>query len=105
MQSQSPGEPQNTRVSFCDPEDKDLVMEEQNPPAKPSINDLEMWLDYQVRQLGTPMWWGELEAVPGIADLCKFTWKIRASFYIPEVRSGMFLEERYSAPPAPHSLN
>ena len=97
--------PQNRRVSFHDPEDKDLVMEEQNPLAEPSIDELEMWLDYQARQLGTPMWWGELEAIPGIADLCKFAQKIRASFYILEVRSRMFLEERYSAPPTPHSLN
>ena len=94
--------PQNRRVSFHDPEDKDLVMEEQNLLAEPSIDELEMWLDYQVRQLGTPMWWGELEA---ITDLHKFAWKIRASFYIPEVRSRMFPEERYSAPPAPRSLN
>ena len=103
MWSQSLDKPQNRRVSFCDPEDEDLVMEEQNPSAKPFINDLETWLDYQVRQLGTPMWWGgELEAIPGIADLCKFAQKIRALFYILEVRSRMCPEERYSAP---HSLN
>ena len=105
MQSQSLGKPQNRRVSFCDPEDEDLLVEEQNPPAKPSINNLEMWLDYQARQLGTPMWWGELEAIPGIANVHKFAWKIRASFYIPEVQSRMFPEERYSVPPSPHSLN
>ena len=57
-------------------------MEEQNPLAKPSIDELEMWLDYQARQLGTPMWSGELEAVPGIANLHKFAQKIRASFYV-----------------------
>ena len=48
---------------------------------------------------------GELEAIPGIADLHKFAWKIRASFYILQAQSRMFLEERYSVPPAPHSLN
>ena len=105
MQSQSPGKPRNRRVSFCDPENKDLVMEEQNLPAKPSINNLETWLDYQARQLGTLMWWGELEAIPGITNLHKFARKIRALFYLPEVQSRMFPEERYSAPPAPHSLN
>ena len=51
------------------------------------------------------MWWGELEAIPGIAALCKFTHKIRVSFYILKVRSRMFLEEGYSVPPAPQSLN
>ena len=51
------------------------------------------------------MWWGELEAIPGIADLHQFPQKIRALFYIPEVWSRMFPEEGYSAPPAPQSLN
>ena len=92
-------------MSFCDPENEDSVVEEKNPLAKPSINNLETWLEYQAKQLGTPMWWGELEAIPGIADLCKFAHKIKASFYIPEVQSRMFPEEGYSAPPAPRSLN
>ena len=105
MQSQSLGKPQNRRVSFHDPENKDSAAEEKNPLAKPSINDLETWLEYQAKQLGTPTWWGELEAIPGIADLHKFAQKIRASFYIPEVQSRMFLEEGYSMPPAPQSLN
>ena len=59
------------------------------------------WQDWWLHLL----WWGELEAVPGITNLHKFTHKIRASFYIPEVWSGMFPEEGYSAPPAPQSLN
>ena len=92
-------------MSFHDPENKDLAAEVRNPPAKPSINDLKTWLDYQARQLGTPMWWGELEAVPSIADWHRFTRKIRASFYILEVQSRMFPEEGYSAPLAPQSLN
>ena len=105
MQSQSLDEPLNRRVSFCDPENEDSVAEGRSPLAKPSINDLETWLEYQAKQLGTPMWWGELEAVPGIANLCIFTRKIRASFYVLEVWSRMFLEEGYSMPPAPQSLN
>ena len=51
------------------------------------------------------MQWGELEAIPGITNLHKFTRKIRALFYIPEVQSRMFPEEGYSMPPAPQSLN
>ena len=93
------------RVSFRDPENKDSVAEGRNLLAKPSINDLEMWLEYQVRQLDTPTWWRELEAIPGIDDLHRFARKIRASFYIPEVWSRMFLEEGSSMPPAPQSLN
>ena len=92
-------------MSFRDPENEDSVAEGRNPLAKPSVNDLEMWLEYQVRQLGTLMWWGKFEAVPGIADLHKFTRKIRVSFYIPEVQSRMFPEEGYSMPPVPQSLN
>ena len=92
-------------MSFHDPENEDSAVKGRNPLAEPSINDLEMWLEYQVRQLGTPMWWGELEAIPGIADLHKFARKIRASFYVLEVQSRMFLEEGYSMPLAPQNLN
>ena len=89
------------RVSFCNPENEDSAAEGRNPLAEPSINDLETWLDYQVRQLCTPTWWKELEAIPGITDLHRFAQKIRVSFYVPEVQSRIFLEEGYSMPPAP----
>ena len=58
-------------------------------PTEPSINDLELWLEHQAEQLGTPMWWGELEAVLGIMDAHKFAQKICTSFYVPEVQSRM----------------
>ena len=58
------------------PEDGDLVTGSRDPSAKPPIKDLESWLEYQVDQLGTPTWWGELKAGPGVADLCRFAWKI-----------------------------
>ena len=92
-------------MSFHDPENEDSAAEEKNPLAEPSINNLETWLEYQAKQLGPPTWWGELEAIPGIADLHKFTCKIRVLFYIPEVLSRMFPEEGYSMPLAPQSLN
>ena len=60
MQSQSLGKSPNRRVSFHDPEDEDSAAEGRNLLVEPSINDLKMWLEYQARQLGTPMWWGEL---------------------------------------------
>ena len=69
-------EPPNKRVSFRMPEDGDLAIESREPSAKLPIKDLESWLDYQADQLGTPTWWGELKAVPGVADLHRFTWKI-----------------------------
>ena len=87
------------------PEDGDSVTESRDPSAKLPIKDLESWLEYQVDQLGTPTWWEELKAIPGMADLCRFAWKIRASFHVPEIWSRASPSQDYSAPPAPRSLN
>ena len=69
------------------------------------MDDLEMWLEFQAGQLGTPIWWEELGAVPGIEDRHKFMWKIRASFYVPEVWLRASPECGYTAPLAPWILN
>ena len=69
------------------PEDEDSVIERREPSDKLPIKDLELLLEYQADQLGTPTWWGELKAVLDVADLCKFTRKIQASFHIPEIWS------------------
>ena len=66
---------------------------------------METWLEWQANQLGTPAWWTELQAIPGIRDPQKLAWKIRASFYIPEVRMRTLLELGYTAPPTLRSLN
>ena len=58
------------------PGGEDSATESQEPSDKLPIKDLESWLDHQADQLGTPTWWGELKAVPGIMDLCRFAWKI-----------------------------
>ena len=58
------------------PEGEDLATESWEPSVELPIKDLESWLDHQADQLGTPTWWGELKAIPGITDLCRFTWKI-----------------------------
>ena len=58
------------------PEDENSVIERREPSDKLPIKDLESWLEYQADQLGTPTWWGELNAVLGMADLCKFTQKV-----------------------------
>ena len=55
--------------------------------------------------MGTPTWWGELKAIPGVADLCRFTQKIQASFYVPEIQSWASPSQAYSTPLAPRSLN
>ena len=72
---------------------------------EPSVSDVEMRLEWQAWQLSTPTWWTELKAIPGIREPQKLTWKIRASFYIPEVRMKTLQEPEYTAPPAPRSLN
>ena len=58
-----------------------------NLSVEPPIKDLELWLDQQADQLGTPTWWEELKAFPGIMDLCKFTQKICTSFHVAEIWS------------------
>ena len=98
-------EPLNRRVSFRMPEGEDSATESWEPSLKLPIKDLESWLDHQADQLGTPNWWGELKAIPGMADLCRFTLKIWASFYVPEIWSWASPNQGYSAPPAPKSLN
>ena len=80
-------------------------MDRGDSTTEPSVNNLELWLECQAEQLGTPTWWGELEAIPGIMDPCKFAQKIHASFYIPEVQSRMSPDQKYSTPLAPRSLN
>ena len=93
-------------MSFHDPDNvKDPVKEEASNSMEPSVDDLEMWLEFQVGQLGTPTWWGELAAVPGIKDRHKFAQKIRASFYVPEVCLRASPEQVYTAPPAPQVLD
>ena len=93
-------------MSFHDPDDiKDPVKEEASNLMEPSVDDLETWLEFQAGQLGTPAWWEELGAVPGIEDRCKFAWKIRASFYVLEVHLRVSPECVYTTPPAPQVLN
>ena len=98
-------EPPNKKVSFQMPGDEDSGTERRDPSAEPPIKDLELWLEYQVDQLGTPTWWGELKAIPGMADLHRFAQKIQVSFYVPEIWSWASPSQAYSAPLAPRSLN
>ena len=103
----SPDEPPpRRRVSFCNPNDiRDTLKEEVNGLMEPAVDDLETWLEFQAGQLGTPAWLEELGAMPGIEDRHKFAWKIRASFYVPEVWLKASLEWGYTAPPSPQMLD
>ena len=103
MHPQSPHEPPpRKRVTINDPKDeKDPAREEAGCLTEPSIDDVETWLGFQAGQLGTPALWEELGAMLGIEDWHKFAWKIRASFYIPEVQLRASPEWGYTAPLAP----
>ena len=73
--------------------------------AEPSVSEMEKWLEWQAKQLGTPAWWLELKGILGVKDLWKPAHKIRDSFYIPEVRMRASPKQQYMAPPAPKCLN
>ena len=93
-------------MTFGNPEvEKSPEGEEANCSTEPSISDVETWLEWQALQLDIPTWWVELGAILGIKDLHTFAPKIRASFYIPRVRMRASLEQGYTMPPAPQSLN
>ena len=87
------------------PEDEESVAGSWKSSIELPIKNLESWLDHQADQLGTPTWWGELKAVPGMMDLCKFMQKIQASFHIPEIQSQASPNQGYPTSPAPRSLN
>ena len=88
------------------PKDEDLVTESRDPSAKLPIKDLESWLEYQADQLGTPTWWGELKAIPGM-------WQTSAGLPRKSKHPSMYLKsgpwaspsQAYSTPLAPRSLN
>ena len=53
-------------MSFHNPENKKVpIKEEASCLTEPPVDDLEMWLEFQAGQLGTPTWWEELGAMPG----------------------------------------
>ena len=100
------GPPSRRRVTFRNPKvEMSSKRDAKDYSTEPSVSDMETWLEWQAKQLGTPTWWMELQAIPGIRDPQKLAWKIRASFYIPEVRMRTLLEPGYTAPPTPRSLD
>ena len=54
--------------------------------------------------MDTPHWWAELITILGVEEPKKLTQKIHASFSILMVRSRVFQDEGYTAPPAPKCL-
>ena len=73
----------------------------QSSPPEQSINNYEMWLEWQAHQLDTPDWREKLTTIPNTGDPRKLTQKICASFKIPEVRCETpGNHKEYTAPPA-----
>ena len=94
------GPPPGRRVTFRNPEaETSSKGGTESYSMEPSVSDMETSLEWQAKQLGTPAWWTELQAIPGIRDPQKLARKIKASFYIPEVRMRTLLEPGYTVPP------
>ena len=51
-----------------------------------------------------PHWWGELVAIPEVEDPKRLAQKIWASVLIPVARCEAFLDQEYTACPAPKYL-
>ena len=100
------GPPPGRRVTFWNPEaEMSSERDTENYCTEPSLSNVETWLEWQANQLGTPAWWTELQAVPGIRDPQKLAQKIKALLDIPEVRMRTLLEPGYTTPPTPRSLD
>ena len=100
------GPPSRRRVTFRNPKaESSSKRDTRDYSTEASVSDVETWLEWQAKQLGTPTWWMELQAIPGKRDPWKLAQKIRASFYIPEVRIRTLLEPGYTAPHTLRSLD
>ena len=106
-QPQSPEEPPpRKRVIFQEPiAEPSLGRNLKDHMMEPPVSNEETWVEWQAEQLGTPAWWSDLKAIPGVKDLQKLAHKIRASFYIPKVRMRASPDQQYTVPPAPKCLS
>ena len=57
------------RVTFRNPKvEPSSKRDTEDYSTEPHVSDVETWLEWQAKQLGTPAWWMELQAIPGIRD-------------------------------------
>ena len=71
------------------------------PLPEPSIDNSEMWLEWQACQVDTPNWWKELVTIPNVGDPKRLAQKICASFKVPRVRCKTLRDHgEYTTPPA-----
>ena len=72
---------------------------------EPSIENYEVWLEWQDCQVDMPDWWGELVTIPNTGDPEMLGHKMHTSFKIPQVRSEALKDSNsYTVPPAPKCL-
>ena len=72
---------------------------------EPSINNCEVWLEWQAHQVNMPDWWRELVTIPNAGDLKKLVCKICASFEVPQIRCKALKDPgRLSFTPAPKCI-
>ena len=77
----------------------------QGSPPQPSINNYELWLEWQACQVDMPNWWKELAAIPNMGDPKRLAWKIYATFNVPWVICKTLRDHReYTVPPAPKCI-
>ena len=74
-------------------------------PPEPSINNYEIWLEWQAHRVNTPDWWKELVAIPNAGDPKRLAQKICTSFEVPRVRCETIRDNKnYTVPPAPKCI-
>ena len=72
---------------------------------EPSIDNYEMWLEWQACQLDTPDWWKELVTIPNVGDPKRLAQKIHASFEVLQVKCKTLRDHReYTVPPMPKCI-
>ena len=70
-----------------------------------SIENYEVWLEWQACQVDMPDWWRELVTIPNAGDPERLAHKICTSFEIPWVSNkALRVSNNYTMPPAPKFL-
>ena len=63
------GPPSRRRVTFRNPKvELSSKRNTKDYSTEPSVSNVETWLEWQAKQLGTLTWWTELQAILGIRD-------------------------------------
>ena len=75
-------------------------------PPEPSVENYEVWVEWQGHHMHKPDWWEEVVAIPQAEDPWKLTRKVQTSFEIPQVRcKALQTRNNNSAPLAAKCIN